>query len=51
MAAMQLYLLCCMGVELGAWEQQRLRVQVAGNWTELQNGQLNSSYTAPSGAW
>jgi hypothetical protein len=45
-AARQLYLLCCMGVELGAREQQRLRVQVAGNWSELQNGQLNGLYNA-----
>ena len=46
-AARQLYLLCCMGVELGAREQPRLRVQVAGNWRELQNGQLKDLYSAP----
>lgn len=50
-AARQLYLLCCRGVELGAREQLRLRVQVAENWRELQNGQLNGLYTAPNGAW
>jgi len=40
-----------MGVELGAREQQRLRVQMAGNWRELESGQMNDLYTAPRGAW